>query len=287
MKKLIKITNLQTNYPSIFSIAAILLFYIFSIPTIDLLLYIRKNIKDEFLYNTFSFLIEFITPISTILVVLIFKNLKIYHKKNFFKTLKISYVYLIIEIINACYYIFLALNKNKEFKSIHIIVLEIIFLVFDISFFEESIYRGLILNMFAKKYINKPHGILKILFFPALIFGFMHITNYFFNHVEIKSVISQMIICFFTGMLFNAIYMRGGNIISLILIHTISNIAAFFESSFLKNSGEFSDVINKINLFDWLINLAYIPMTIILTIVLLRKSKLEEVKENLKAINKI
>ena len=285
---MMKIKNLLIKNPFISSIIAVFLSYIFSLPPIYLILEIQKNIKNHLIYNSFTFLIEFINAISAFLVVLIFKNLKIYTRKNFFKTLKVSLFYLIIELINASYFVILTLNKNKEFGSFPKIILGIVILVFGIGFFEESIYRGLILNIFAKKYIDKPHGILKILIFPALIFGFIHIINYFFYNVKIEKVIFQMIICFFAGVIFNAIYIRGGNIFILILIHAISDIAATFETLFFKNNDNFGCIINKEkDLLDWILSLSYFPMVIVLTIFLLRKSKLKEAKENLKKINLI
>lgn len=285
MQNLKEKKNIEFKYPLLYSILSILIYYgftaIFGLVTIVLGNLINGNYKNaESTFKTYSPTTIAICIISMLLLNLIFKNLKIYLRGNFFKTLKASSVLLIYETFFLIYILYIKLNTNVQFKSAGEIILGIITLLFGIGFIEESLFRGLILNMFAKKYINKPYGILKILIFPSIIFGTIHLVNIFIN-VNIQNAILQATIAFFIGILLNAIYLRGGNIFVLILIHAIIDASGMFETLFTQENVTISDSINNISYAT----LLYIPIYLLLTIFLLRKSKLNEVKETLKKIN--
>ncbi len=241
--------------------------------------------RYENLISTFKLTSPFVMAINVISILLsnlIFKNLRIYTKGNFFKTVKVSSVYLVYVLAILICVTYTKIQTNPQFKSTTEIILSILTLIFTVGFVEESLFRGLILNIFAKKYLYEPKGILKILVFPSVIFGFVHLFNIFVG-VSLEKVILQSVMAFFTGILLNAIYIRSGNIFVLILIHAIIDASGLFEHLFLKTNITLSNSINKISY----ITLVYIPLYLLLTIFLLRKSKLEEVKENLKEINQI
>ena len=191
------------KYPFIYSILAILIYNGFItafgliisilIPLINYISHTNYDYLESIFKITSPFSI-IVSIISTLLLNLIFKNLKIYTKGNFFKTLKVFSVYLIFTISLLICVIYK--NINHQFKPFNKIILGVLTLVFVIGFVEESLFRGLILNIFAKKYIDKPCGILKILIFPALIFGGLHIFN-IFNKVSLEKAILQTVLAFF------------------------------------------------------------------------------------------
>ncbi len=183
-----------------------------------------------------------------------------------------------------------AINKKISFRSISEILLYVFALIIISGFVTDSIFNGLILNSFAKKYLNKPHGIFKILTFPNLFLLIPILCFYIIEAIDFnmnieynpKEAIFQIILIFFVRILTTAIYLRGGNILVIILIHSIMYATIYFRYAFLK----FTTFNKYVNQFNYL-NLIYIPVCLLLTVFLLRKSKIEEVKENLKTINEI
>lgn len=278
--------NTLHNYPFLFSIL-ILLIYNGLVTVLGLIAtvtgsFITGNYENfESNLKTLSPLTIIICFISILLLNLIFKNLKIYERGNFFKTLKASSLYLTFITLCLAYNIYIAIKNNAQFKPINGIFFGIFVLVFGVGFVEESLYRGLILNIFAKKYLNKSNCIFKILMFPAIIFSVIHIFNVFIG-VSLEKAILQAVLTFFIGILLNAIYLRGGNIFVLILIHAILDASGLFEYLFLKTNITISDSINNMNYTPLFLT----PLYLLLTFYLLRKPKLKEIKNILKEVNK-
>ena len=280
------------KHPFLFSIVIILIYqgFITALSVILGVFIALINFFNHVDYGNLKSIFKEISPlsiavsvISILLINLIFKNLKIYTKRNFFKTVKVSLVYLIYILALLIYTIYQNTKINHQFKPSSEIILGILALILEIGFVEESLYRGLILNIFAKKYLDKPNGISKILFFPAIIFGSIHMLNILAG-VYLEKAILQAVLAFLVGILLNAIYLRGRNILVLILIHAIVDASGLFKCLFLRTNMTFSDCINQTSYTELII---YIPLSILSTIFILRKSKLEEVKENLKTINQI
>ena len=274
------------KYPFLCSIIIFLIYHIL-ITVLSLVVtvtgsFITGNYENfESNLKTLSPLTILICFTSIILLNLFFKNLKIYKKGNFFKTLKASSFYLTFITLNLIYTIYIAIKNNAQFKPISGIFFGIFVLIFGIGFIEESLYRGLILNIFAKKYLYEPNGILKILFFPAIIFGSIHILNILIG-VSLEKAILQTVLAFLVGILLNAIYLRGGNIFVLILIHVIVDASGLFNYLFLETNITISDSINNMQYTP----LFLAPLYLLLTFFLLRKSKLKEIKKTLEEINK-
>ncbi len=270
------------KYPFLFSILTLLIYNglvtVLGLITTVVGSFITGNYENfESNLKTLSPLTIMICFTSVLLLNLFFKNLKIYERGNFFKTLKASFLYLTFVTLNLIYTIYIAIKNNAQFKPISGIFFGIFVLIFGIGFIEESLYRGLILNIFAKKYLDKPNGIFKILMFPAIIFGAIHIFN-IFTGISLEKAILQTILAFFVGILLNAIYLRGGNIFVLILIHAILDASGLFDYLFLKTNLTISDSINNMHYTP----LFLAPLYLLLTFFLLRKSKLKEIKNTLK-----
>ena len=109
------------------------------------------------------------------------------------------------------------------------------------------------------------------------IFGLMHITNIFAG-VDLLSVTIQSIVAIGAGFYFAAVYLRGGSLWALIIMHSVADAASLFYSTFTLNNGTAVDAINKLSIMNLL------PFFILTAIglYLLRKDKCDEIVENFK-----
>jgi membrane protease YdiL (CAAX protease family) len=85
---------------------------------------------------------------------------------------------------------------------------------------EEMLFRGLILNNMLLKWGSNKRGIMKSVWLSAIIFGAMHIINIFALPYAI-TVIVQAVNAAFASILFAAVYLRGKNIWSVIVVHAL------------------------------------------------------------------
>lgn len=155
----------------------------------------------------------------------------------------------------------------------------IVFLLsnFLIGFAEEILFRGLISTTLLEFFGTGKDGIFKACFLSSLLFGLMHLTNYTGGNP--RGVIMQVIATFGSGVLYCAIYFRTGSLWLLILIHALEDIYAGIAELFSTgNSGSAEDAAALINSYSTML-LIPAMVGLVLGLFLLRKSKLEEVKE--------
>ena len=163
-----KIKN-KNKSPTLFGIKILILFCFFMFISFSFIRYIFNSFTSKNEIISISIMVILAGIISISLLNLIFKNFKIYRIKNFFKTLKISSLYLTYLFFILIYKIYSAIIKNNSFKSISEIIFFIFATIIVSGFVTDSIFNGLILNSFAKKYVDKPYGIFKILIYPNLL----------------------------------------------------------------------------------------------------------------------
>ena len=101
--------------------------------------------------------------------------------------------------------------------------------------------------------------------------------------MEPLSVISQVFGCAAIGVLWAAIYLRSGNIWSLIVLHAVTDIVGLAGSNFLVGSTDIEQMSETMafslgKLITWLLYIAY-------AIYLLRPSKCEEIFERFRREN--
>ena len=142
--------------------------------------------------------------------------------------------------------------------------------LFGIGFREELLFRGIVGNAIGRKYGRDNKGVWFSTIMVALMFGLMHMTNVFAG-VKLSSVVIQSIVAVGAGMMLNAVYYRGGSIWALIFIHSLVDFVGLFSTLFEDSVSEI-EVINSIELQ----NLAPFFLCTIVTIILLRKSKIGE-----------
>lgn len=144
---------------------------------------------------------------------------------------------------------------------------------FLIGFNEELVFRGIILNLFLDKFGNSKKGIVTATVLSSVIFGAVHLTN-IFSGVSVASALVQAIQAAVLGGLLAAIYLRSGNIWIVIVAHALTDFASMLSSGIYG----MGDAIDSINQLSWL-NFITVPIFLIPTLVLFRKSKLQELED--------
>ena len=145
--------------------------------------------------------------------------------------------------------------------------------MFLIGFNEELVFRGIILNLFLDKFGNSKKGIVTATVLSSVIFGAVHLTN-IFSGVSVASALVQAIQAAVLGGLLAAIYLRSGNIWIVIVAHALTDFASMLSSGIYG----MGDAIDSINQLSWL-NFITVPIFLIPTLVLFRKSKLQELED--------
>ncbi len=104
----------------------------------------------------------------------------------------------------------------------YIVILAVVVLP---SFFEEILYRGIILEGFAHNY--RPST---AVFLSALLFGLVHIF--------LIQVISAFIIGLFLGWL----YLKSGSLLLVMFVHGLNNLLAVLQYYYLDTTGEITEM---------------------------------------------
>jgi len=99
---------------------------------------------------------------------------------------------------------------------------------FSSSFLEEFVFRGFILGGFLLYFPLTRRGILTSVVLSGLIFGLMHIVNLWtFEERTVKGVLNQVYAATCFGIMYGATYLKTRSILTLGLLHFLSN---FFSS---------------------------------------------------------
>lgn len=162
------------------------------------------------------------------------------------------------------------MNTEREWQPV-LNILMFVFTMFLIGWGEELIFRGILLNLFLERFSNTRKGVLGAVLLNGVLFGATHLTN-IFSGVELKSVAIQAVNTAVLGIVFAAIYARNRNIWVVIIAHAVTDFAALFGSGFFGRG----TAIDGINTMSY-VNLIAGAMFLIPCVVLLRKSKLDEI----------
>ncbi len=228
------------------------------------------GVLSLFAYETVHILIPF-------LFVLAFSDLAVYKNGSMLKTFGAggymlgSQVFLFIIMFAEAFF-----SEETVWRTPVGIALGVVTL-FGIGFREESIFRGVVVNNIAKKYIKDKKGIYITVMASGVMFGLMHLVNLLLD-IDPFSVVIQSVVAMGAGFYFAAVYLRGGSLWALIIMHTLADAASLFGASFTLNNGSAADAIGEITLF----NLTPFFVLSMLALFLLRKGKCEEIVEKFK-----
>jgi membrane protease YdiL (CAAX protease family) len=112
--------------------------------------------------------------------------------------------------------------------------------LFGTAFFEEVLYRGLVLKLLLKKMGSSKKGVINACIISSAIFGIVHIVNLTVS--DILPVISTIILAVPLGLFFAALYLRTKTLLWPILGHALANLssqifdAVIFSDTFLYNT---------------------------------------------------
>lgn len=167
------------------------------------------------------------------------------------------------------------------------IVLSILTLI-GIGIREEAIYRGIVVNLYEDKHFSSHKGILYTAVFSSFFFGAIHFGN-LLSGVRLESTLVQVLVAWAMGMVNCAIYLRGGSIWGMMILHAMVDGSSLFDGFFYQSAAvaaeaASSGTIESINSLG-LINLIPIVWCIPLALFLLRKKKTQEIIERHQALN--
>ena len=165
-------------------------------------------------------------------------------------------------------------------RSTNAFVIGVISLIF-VGVREEVIFRGIATDLVARKYANSTKGVYLTVFGTSFLFGALHMQNLLADNAGVISVVTQSIMAWSIGSVFCAIYMRGGSIWGLALLHALFDAMLLFRSRFttvvIEKAGPTS--------FD-LTQLVICAVMFALALFLLRKKKMAGVIEHFQTLEK-
>ncbi len=91
-----------------------------------------------------------------------------------------------------------------------------------IGFFEEIIFRGLILTLLLQKFPKTQKGTFQAVIFSSLIFGFIHLLN-LFTGASFNNTLLQIGYSFLIGMMWAVMYLKTKNIWLIMILHASYN----------------------------------------------------------------
>ena len=163
---------------------------------------------------------EMVLAALVLILVLIFGNSYIFSQKrsSVFEGLFYGLFFVIMAFI-----LFLA---NSGAISAGLPVLNILIGAFFVGITEEFFCRGWFLNEFLERYGDTKKGVLYSIWVSALLFGLMHLGN-FFNGQDLATTIIQIINAAALGVCFGAIYYKTKNIWSVVILHAAWDFVLF------------------------------------------------------------
>ncbi|WP_066441183.1 CPBP family intramembrane glutamic endopeptidase [Chryseobacterium sp. CCH4-E10] len=231
--------------------------------------YIRLFLKFYEIFEIEKYLNKdiFSTAIKIIgicFLLLYFKKIKIlmnFHPKYFIYFLPLLLIdYFCIKDVVS----FFSSNKNNlKNHDVKIIV------YFVNSLIEEVLFRGIILSLFIKHFIdvNKRNFILYSSITSSILFGLFHTMNFFTNEFEMsgRAIIYQVYASFAIGFLLCVVYLKIRNLLYIILSHFIYNFYLYTDN--IDKHIEIQNSQSNINLISMLFALLYFGLPLFIGIV--------------------
>ena len=232
----------------------------------------------------FTVLHELVDVIWPFFMVIAFGRLNIYRSKGrFFRTLLLGVSLLIYGLLLGFGANLFPLFKETGIEwQTPIMMIWAAITMFFVGFREESCYRGIVLSIFADKYLKDRRGVLITAFASAAFFGIMHMNNIFIGQSFLECVL-QTLNAFFLGALFGAVLLRGGNLWSMMLIHGFIDLGVTSKNMLTKTYA--TDAIgflasNTQTAIDPIETTIRIILWVVITVIvlfMLRKSKCDEI----------
>jgi membrane protease YdiL (CAAX protease family) len=139
-------------------------------------------------------------------------------------------------LIGSLYSLVLSIVYVKQYKlyipGIYRII-SIVFQMLAIGFFEEILFRGILLNTIIYIFNKKKKSVYCAVIISSIIFGLCHLSNLINRPHILIGTISQVLYSTMIGILYSIVYIKYRNILSIIIIHTLFNLMSVFPFTFL------------------------------------------------------
>ena len=149
-----------------------------------------------------------------------------FRRENFLKGIGIGGFMLLATLNNLAG----SLSEVAEYPvvspSLYLIIIVIIEQIF-VGFFEEFLFRGLVLNVLLAKIQNdRFKGKMEAVILSSLFFGAVHLLNLFSEPQMLNATIAQVFYATFIGIFLGALYLRTNNIWVVVFYHAIYDIVS-------------------------------------------------------------
>jgi membrane protease YdiL (CAAX protease family) len=155
-----------------------------------------------------------------------------FKRKNLLKGLQ----YASPVLIGSLYSLVLSIVYVKQYKlyipGIYRII-SIVFQMLAIGFFEEILFRGILLNTIIYRFNKKKRSIYYAIIISSIIFGLCHLSNLINRPYILIGTVSQVLYTTMIGILYSIVYIKYKNIWSIIIMHTLFNLMSVFPFIFL------------------------------------------------------
>ena len=232
---------------------------------------------------------EIVDVVWPFLIVVAFGQGHVYRRRGFWRTLFLGLSLILYGLFfgYVSNLVSLLQEPGLEWQTPLMALWGVITMLF-VGFREESVFRGAAANILADRYLNDRRGILVTAFGSAFFFGVMHMQNVFVGQSFTESVLQSINACCL-GVLFCAVYLRGGSLWAMMLIHGFIDLGLLFKNlltrtyasdamGFLAGNTETS-----IDLAETAFKLVIWAICILIALFLLRKSKCDEIIERFRA----
>jgi membrane protease YdiL (CAAX protease family) len=92
------------------------------------------------------------------------------------------------------------------------------------------------LNIFKNKWGSAKGGIMRAVLMSSLVFGIVHLINLAVSPYAVISTLSQVAYSFLMGVFFSAVYLRSGNLWSVIALHALYDASVSVINLFIKET---------------------------------------------------
>ena len=161
-----------------------------------------------------------------------------------------------------------------------------ILLLLGIGIREEVLYRGVITNAIARKYGSTTKGLWITALSAGAMFGAMHLSNMFYG-VSFAGALTQAIGCISSGVLFCAIYLRGGSIWVVALLHSLEDTPPLVKTLFTNfaETVKAAEVDMMSSYRPDLTKIIICAVELLLAAYLMRKSKRQKIFDRIEKMN--
>lgn len=270
---MVKLRNLTQRYPIVFAAVMTLAYVCIS----RLFGFLVAFVPKGYAADVISEVVHMVWPVAVAILLGYGFTLK---EKGFGKTFKAALGVFCVYLLFAVLVVADALDSpDVAWKGWDRILLGVVMLL-GVGLREDLIYRGIVQNALAIKYAKSARGIWLTVAVSSAAFGLLHFFN-MLSGVTFGAACVQVMGAAGMGAVFGAIYLRGGNIWVPVLLHALVDFIGLFQSAFTTNAGTEIDKINSLDISGLY---AMVPLLILLTVFLLRKSKHAEILERMEAL---